>query len=114
MNKTVFKHLIQALGNRIKLIGDPRRDVYDYAVVRKTNGGSILLIYAHGRISMGVDPPLDGADRIWVICGVRRPPKEYVKVNLSNLARYSETLSSAAGYARLSIKLNNFNILLRH
>ena len=43
VNKTVFKHLVQVLGNRAKLVGDPRRDVYDYAVVRKTNGGKHTL-----------------------------------------------------------------------
>ncbi|RLG75780.1 MAG: hypothetical protein DRO12_05115 [Thermoprotei archaeon] len=101
VNKIIFKHLVQALGNRVELAGDPERGVYDYAIVRKGNGGSILLTYAHGRISMGVDSPLGGADRIWVVYGVRRPPEEYVKVSLSNLARRIPRLSDTVASVRL-------------
>jgi len=54
---------------------------------------------------MGVDSPLDCADRVWVICGVHRPPEEYVKVNHNILARYSETLGSVAEYVERFGKL---------
>ena len=52
VNKTIFKHLVQTLGDRVELAGDPERGVYDYAVAKKDNGGVILLIYAHGRVIM--------------------------------------------------------------
>ena len=69
---------------KVKKYGDLDRGIVDYAIVEKENG-MILLVSPHSRVAMGIDPPIQDPRLIIVLFGLRRPVREYIKLDLNVL-----------------------------
>jgi len=82
VSKTVLLKLLNSLPKeRVRVYGDVERGVIDWVEVIKDNGvDRVYLVYPHGRIAMGVEPPVTSVRSINFVHGVRRPATEYVIV----------------------------------
>lgn len=95
----------------VEVVGDLDRRVVDYVVVR--GDGEVYLMY-HGRISMGVDPPVLEVDRVYVVGGVRRPERWRVPVGAVDvLYMVRERFLDIYGWYRKAFKRKGFSLLLR-
>ncbi len=88
------------------MYGDISRGVIDWVEIIKDNGtDKIYLVYPHGRIAMGVEPPITSVRSLNFLYGVRRPASDFVI-----LRRIPERfISSTLGHLK-KIKLTNISI----
>gem|GEM_PF-3677584 len=82
VSKTVLLKLLSSLPkDRIRMYGDVERGIIDWVEVIKDNCvDRVYLVYPHGRISIGVEPPIASVRSTNFVHGVRRPATEYVVV----------------------------------
>ncbi len=82
VSKTVLLKLLSSLPKeRIRVYDDIERGVIDWVEVIKDNGvDRVYLVYPHGRVAMGIEPPVASVRSINFVHGVRRPATEYVIV----------------------------------
>jgi len=88
-NKSIIVYvaeLYKRMGYKVEYHGDLERGVVDYIIVEKPDGGKIMLVSPHSRVSMGVDPPLENPRVIVILYGIRRPAREYVKMYAGSLS----------------------------
>jgi len=82
VSKTVLLRLLKSLPKeRVRVYDDVGRGVIDWVEVVKDNGvDKVYLVYPHGRMAMGVEPPVTSVCSINFVHGVKRPATEYVVV----------------------------------
>ena len=103
VSKTVLLRLLKTLPKeRVRVYGDVERGVIDWVEVFKDNGvDKVYLVYPHGRIAMGVEPPVASVRSINFAHGVKRPATEYVVVRrlpntfLQEMLRLAESVRLA-------------------
>jgi len=81
----IAAEIAKRFGLDVRVYGDLDRQVIDYVIVKKKDGGSLLLVSPHSRASMGVDPPVEDVVAIFILYGLREPARELIKLKYCQL-----------------------------
>ncbi len=125
VSKTVLLKLLKVLPReRIRVYGDVSRGVIDWVEVVKDNGvDKVYLVYPHGRIAMGVEPPVTSVRSINFVYGVRRPATDYVILRripgrtildiVRHVKKFKQSLESIPGpYVVIEAVNNSIKLML--